>query len=960
MKKLFWAALLPIAFTACTNDELAVMEAPETEGNMITLDENFALGFTKDAGFETRAQLQGADGKLKFHWLPELDGGTTPIVDEIGLAWVGPTAGTEVYTNYLFKHFAWPANGATPSIDECTNEWHNLVFLNEADYVANGSSDKSTYVTSGSWIINATSKLVEFTTADAGITANTQGAYFNTENLTIFGGDYIAYSPYDEDLVDVGNLIAKSKTSFTGVVPYDGEGTWTAGLQGIANDAFYVGVVPNLRGGTMANGFKLTAVSGYLKLRLNAHAGTTWSKIKNVAIYSKDGIVYEQAIDASKVAAAQAGNMASCLIDGTQKTKSLINAELNANLTITAPADKPKYMYINIPVLPQTITNASVVLIAEDGVNVRIPVAGNIEVQSNKEVLVDVPLVADKPMTSDQFYVVDMPTFRVAMVKAGTAPGGKVTVELLDDIIYDHMYTDGGSGKIIVNRDMDIIGGTITVPANEKLTLALVNPAPDKEITLTMEKDFIINGADKCTDCNAEVKIYSQTGKATFNFGGNVIVPKSAKLLIHSNAWSTTNVNIADDKTLTNDGLVDIYANSNLTVDNFVNNNEVTMRKKDINTKNTVTVGTLTNADEATWSVDAYTTLTIEEALNNDGTLDIASSKTGSNATDGTVQINSGATSTNNGTISNQGVYNNEGTTALNDGSQFIDYVGSQYGVNMPTLTEKAEYICLVNTSDKTNGDRLGYALDSKMKTTTVKFISNATHTYQLSEYSSYDKLAKVNYIIDVDGANFDFNNNTVNQIDLGGNITVEDVATLTFRNSAQGTIKVGKDLDVEDATLVRFIKGVTAFGGDVNVAAGEIYNAGGGSAAIVNVGGNVDLTNAIMTVKALDGAVSATQHTTDSWTVTGNVSLNGTSTMKVNTNAAAEITGNLTIGKGTSALFDYSSYTNVTGTITNDGTFTRVLSSGSDTANPAEVWCGLWVKNAGSTVVNAGPKVNK
>lgn len=934
MKKLFWAALLPIAFTACTNDELAVMEAPETEGNMITLDENFALGFTKDAGFETRAQLQGADGKLKFHWLPEL-AGTTPIVDEIGLAWVGPTAGTEVYTNYLFKHFAWPANGATPSIDECTNTWDNLVFLNEADYVANGSSVKSTFVKSGSWGTNG-EKLVTFTTDNTAIAANTQGAYFNTENLTIFGGDYIAYSPYDEDLVDVGNLIAKSKTSFTDVVPYAGASAWTEGLQGIANDAFYVGVVPNLRGGTMANGFKLTAVSGYLKLKLNADAGTTWSNIKNVAIYSKDGIVYEQAIDASKVAAAQAGNMASCLIDGTQKTKSLINAGLKANLTITAPSDAKKAMYINIPVLPQTIKNASVVLIADDGANIRIPVATEIKVESNKEVLVEVPLETGKSMNSDQFYVVDMPTFRVAMVKAGTTTGGKVTVELLDDIIYDHKYTDGESGKIIVNRDMDIIGGTITVPANEKLTLALVNPT-GKEIALNMEKDFIINGADKCTDCNAVVTIYSQTGKATFNFGGNVIVPKSAKLLIHSNAWSTTNVNIANDKTLTNDGLVDIYANSNLTVGNFVNNNEVTMRRKDTNTKNTVTVGTLTNADEATWSVDAYTTLTIEEALNNDGTLDIASSKTSSNATDGTVQINLGATSTNNGTISNQGVYNNEGVTALNDGSQFIDYVGSQYGVNMPKLTEYAEYICLVNTSDKTNGDRLGYALDSKMKTTTVRFVQDGTlnHWYQLANYAKYEKLKTVKFDVDVA---------STTEVIIGNNTDQE--------------IIFGSALTVNHAKAVKFNGGLIKIDGNVVANEGTLYNNGTASAK-VNVAGGLTLNNASsLEIKALNGATAATQWTTPSWTIVEDVVLNGTSTLSVDENAAADIDGNLTIAADASATFAYSSYSDIAKTITNNGTFTRVLSSGSDTANPAEVWCGKWVKNAGSTVVNAGPKV--
>lgn len=924
------------------------MEAPEAEGNMVTLGKNFAIGLTKEApAAETRGQLVGVGNSIQFHWLPELDDTNTPLAaDQIGLAWVGPVANDKVYTNYLFEHFAWP-NG-DPSVDPCDGTWENLVFMNEADF--NAMEKGGTKEPTSDWVktwSKADDKKVAFTTNGnvASSEVNTQAGYFKTENLTIFGGDYIVYAPYDETLVDVGNLKAKSKTSFTDVNIYTAA-NWTEGLQGIADDVFSVGKIKGLKGGDMVSGFNLTPISGYIKVKLNVN-GTKIENIKNIAIFSEDGIVYEQNIDASKV---MAEDYADCLMDDEEiKKTQLINAEVAGENGFTLDGTAETNYYINLPALPQTIKNPSIVLIDKNGANIRLEGYVNnsstkmtdLVVESNKECIVEVYLNGNTGLTSDQFYVVDMPTFQLAMTKAGIdgedGKAGKTTVTLLTDIVYDGDYTN--NRLIVVNRDMDIVGGTITVPADETLRLELHNGA-----TLYMEEDFIINGKSLCTDCTAEVTIYSRKEPATLNFGGNVTVPEAATLKVTSykyseTASSYTKVNIPDGK-LENSGTVEIYGNSTMEVKEFVNNNVVKMTAAENAADNNVTVETLTNATEATWLVDAYTVLTVN-TLTNDGDLTIKATGAATEGEDGTVNVETVAD--NNGDIYNFGVYNSNGTTNLNAGSTFTDYVGSQYGNKMPILAKGengAKYICEVNTSAKTEGDRLGYALGSKMVTTDVRFVEgeeDLPHVYQLNDYDEL-RLDEVNFEIDVKGKDFVFKN-----------------------NKDDGQIVLGGDLTVTSAKSVLFNGNDTKVGGDMTVNWNAEISNNGKTSAVVTVGGDLTLNKkSALTVNALANAAAATELTKESWTVVGNVAVDGESSLEVVEKAAAEIGGDLTVVNGT-AKFGYSSYTDVAGSVNigADGTFNRVLSSETGgNANPAQVWCAKYT-NLGTEVNGAAQVVS-
>lgn len=66
---------------------------------------------------------------------------------------------------------------------------------------------------------------------------------------------------------------------------------------------------------------------------------------------------------------------------------------------------------------------------------------------------------------------------------------------------------------------------------------------------------------------------------------------------------------------------------------------------------------------------------------------------------------------------------------------------------------------------------------------------------------------------------------------------------------------------------------------------------------------------------------------------------------------------GTLTIIKDNIAFFGYSSYTDVEDVIAIDGTFTRELSSGTATANPAKVWCEPFTKGSNAKITNGLPE---
>lgn len=917
MKKLFWAALMPLAITACT-DDLSVVETSDLQGNVIKLENSFALGVTKESNDYSRAQY--VDG-LNLHWNPALVGSDVNF-DKVGLSWTGQMADGKVYTNYEFEHFAWSVKDKTPDVDECTKKWDHLVFMNMDDYNAFGNASTTDYVTSWSKDANNVVK-----GAQAGsLTANTQSGYFKTSSLTIFGGNYVIYSPYNPDFKDAGYLMAQTNTEFNRnkAVVATTEATRNEVLAEAANEMFYAGTA-NVAGGKTANGFSMEAVSGLIQLRIQKHEDANaddFKWINKVVITSEDGIVVKQAIDATKVAAADANNnMASCLIAGTEETYPTLKVNLTNSLAVNNSVET-----IMIPALPQTIKNAKVILMQANG-GTAIYECGDIEVKSNKAVQVNVTLVKENPIQFEQYYVADMETFALAMGKAGYEAGNSnkknASIVLLNDIEYDQTKTNGGTGIVEVVNNIEITGGNIIVPAGQYLELNVHNiPGKTFDGKLSIAGDFIIE--DECCGVSApSVLVYCEDEeKNSVTFNGEVI--NNAEFTI-GKTGQKANVQFVGD--VTNNATLEIAEGTVACFAKLVNNESVNMVSSEAQT---VCVENLENEGEFT--VGEYTKLTIEETLVNNGTLEIKS--IGTEGNDGTVEIAEDAVVTNNATIANKGVYNNKGITTGTAGSEFIDYVGSQsISYNKIVINEGAEYICEVNTSVTTEGDRLAYALNDNVPTTTVRFIEDSKeHSYQLGNYASYAKLATVKYIVNVD-----------------------DTRDVTFLNN-QESLTLGTKLTVESANSVKFYKNTISVNGDVIVNAGTIFNNGTQSTKVV-VNGNLILNNnSKLNALALGTSTVATQTTTPSWTVAKDVVLNANASLEVAKGAAVDFNGNLSVAKYANATFKYSSYSDILNKITVNGTFIRELSSGTDTANPALVWCGSYDTKNG-TVVNGGPQ---
>ena len=950
MKKSLLAALAAtVAFTACTNEELIQQIAvPGVEGDMVTLSENFAIGATRGEDATTRAQYEN-NGAIT--WTPQLVE-SEPVINKVGFAWKGQAVDGKVYTNYMFEHFAFESSIATPVVDKCVG-WKNLVFLSEEDFntYGNGNSDDNDYVKS--WTKDGNGNLTTFTTAN-GKTAVPSKAFFKTENLTIFGGDYVAYMPYDPSFINAGYLYAKAPSVFESM-NVGGKNETAKILEHLADYHFYAAHVNGIQGGTTANGFNLKAVTGNVILKFVNTVkddNTRWQNITKVAIYSADKIVVEQALDIT------AANFSLLPAEKAEvKKSSSLMANLSESYNFTGNANGDATYYVAMAALPQTITNATVVLFAMDGSSCSFN-CGNINVKSNEGTTVTVNMTDANKLQTEMYYVVDMETFQSAMTSAahaGTGVNKKATLQLINDIVFDKAYTTSKDGKVWINRDMDIKGGNITVPAGQFLQLGLMRD----EVNVTIDGEITIEDACCGVDA-AEVSVigYDNTPstdkESTIEFKQAVSIEEGAKLTIGNDA-AYVNAKFVGD--VTNGNVLNVLGDATVEFGKLANNKTLVLENASASSNNNhVIAAELTNAANATVTVNKMTTLTATTLVNN-GELSIANSGTGKDGNDGTVNIQSALT--NNGLIENYGVYNSNGTTTLKNKSTFVDYVGSQYGNKMPTCETGYKYICEVNTSDKTDGDRLAYALNAKMPTTTVRFVSDKEHTYELTEYAAYDKLAEVDYVIVVEDADFNFNNNGEESIRLGGDITVEDCGMLTFNNTAKSSIVVSNDLTVNKAARVRFIKGATSIEGNLNVTAGEVLNAGGATyGATVNVDGNVTFKESLLIVKAL-GTTAANEATTKSWTIGGNLVLDTDATMTVAEKAALSCLGNLTIAKNASATFAYSSYSEFAGTIVNNGTFNRVLSSSHSNANPALVWCSGYTNN-GTQVNGAAQVANK
>lgn len=333
-----------------------------------------------------------------------------------------------------------------------------------------------------------------------------------------------------------------------------------------------------------------------------------------------------------------------------------------------------------------------------------------------------------------------------------------------------------------------------------------------------------------------------------------------------------------------------------------------------------MTIGDLNNGEGAYILVGKRTFLDIEGTATNTGRIKVETAAlTTNNKEDGQMYITTSGSVSNEGLIENYGVINNEGALKNTDAeADIIDYVGCQFGGNK-VVALPGEYICEVEDTDvKDGGDRVGYAMGENMPTTTIRFVGNSEtdgesgkYVYNLAGYKANNELP-YNFVIAAESL-----------VELVG-YTTDSKGVKTYASvkiNGKLTVNEGSELAVSQIKL--------------NVA----------DAVTVDGTMNANPIKADATTTDTDNVFAAEK----------DVTVNGT--FNVVKFAKTDLNDNMFINKDATANFEYATYTDVANVLNIDGTFNRVVSSGTSTANPAQVYCGSYVKGSNAVIANGLPQ---
>lgn len=492
-KKLLLALALPMAFAACSNEELIENGTAPSNNNLVELGDNFVLSVQGAAG--TTRGVWEVDGNLKWSWIPEiLAGGTgansmlgalNVATDEIGLCWTGElpdgtgSINSNVYTNYQFLHDGWLAEGEDAvEFDNCTQALKNGALY--SDIKVGLLNDEST-------LSEIKTQLKDASNYVNGQPLNLNTGIFKTSNKAIFGGSYIAYYPYNENFVDAGSLPVVSK------VVFDNVEAGNVSAAHVAKNSVLVGYAKNLIGGSQASKFSMDPLSGIISLQIKG----TSKEIKKIALWSEDGFVTSVNLDASKIKNNGAAAGEALYVSGSKQTNATIVADLKDNVTLSDAVAKKFYF----PVLPTTVNNLKVVLYASDN-SVAVIEAGNYTIGAAEGVKVAVNAKATDFVDNAKI-AVDNDSFKAAIAKAGTAKD-PIKVTVIGDITL--------TADATIPAYVTVEGDKIIVPEGKTLTLA------DNS---TIKSDVVVEGKGCCSAASVKGGILAVEGAT---IGGNVTV----------------------------------------------------------------------------------------------------------------------------------------------------------------------------------------------------------------------------------------------------------------------------------------------------------------------------------------------------------------------------------------------------------------------------------------------------
>lgn len=989
--KLLLATLaLPALFAACVDDDLttSVVNKPNVNGELVELGEDFAIGLTRGDATDTRSNWHyEGNGTVLYSWLPTFDfnddGSSAAInIENIGFAWRGETGDAKVRTNYKFTLDGFLKKGQTkPETIICNGQ---ILVKNGYVFKKNASTgDVDFSVSSGKATVdlygfdNATKTMSK---SKYGLESTSTGKYtltgaqattlpdalddtkltdedpyvrngiFTTENSTVFKGEYIVYFPYNPEFAEINYLPASTPTIYTQ------DDALTNRVAHLAGKTFGYGKATIEKGGSMAESFTTVNLSSILDLKVKAESTKHISKIILVDEgENANGFVKTVGLDASKIGISTGTGL---YVAGTEVYEPTIVLNLVSGQNAYAEVGTTAKEF-TVAALPTTVKKLVAYLMDDNGLCLRKELATDKSLNPGKASLYEVEIKdTDK---FDQALAVDTKTLMELIADYGNASTGKdATINVLGNITLDpEAVVNLGAGKngalntlfsfnstksIYVAKNIVVNGtGTITVPADLFLTFKVVD---DKK--LTFKNPIVLESAGCCGTNPATVVLMTKLdSKGTFVFdgaiqnfgklylanntltGGTYAENKNATSVIFNNTllngedeyenageiycWGQSNSVITMNGDVTNKGIIEI-ASKNKELQDGVEHQSTEIKAVQVTAKNVNNEGAI--------NVDKYTYLSVNGTMSNAGSVIVATSSTGKNSEDGELYISTSGSVSNNGLVENYGVINNEGSlkNTSKDG-EIVDHVGCQFGGNK-AVALPGEYICDVeDTNVNKDGDRVGYAMGENMPTTTIRFIGNGKtdgeasqqYVYNLAGYKSGNVLP-YNFIVAAES-----------NVVLKG-YTKDGAVSVTI----DGTMNVNKGSKVELSQIKLTV--------------------------------NEDVTvNGAMTVNTTNANAQTTE-TVDAFVAKKDVNVNGgesnLASFEVAQYAKTNMDGNFTIAnKYAFATFNYATYSDIANVLNINGKFTRVVSTGAQTANPAQVWCGSYTKGADAVIPNGLPQ---
>lgn len=759
--KLLFVAAISASLVGCQDDTFVSSNSMTNGGMNGKLVEAGLLGIGRDANADTRAY--SVDGR--FIWMPTglgADGKITadPITgasrsnQRIGFCWTGintehpeyssaSSLTQKVYSNYEFEHVGWldieAKNG--PVTEECPP----YKLTNGAYMIGEtGNGDVATWAANPYTSSNGTG--TKYQTSDNG--KNALGSYsggdlnlgsglFKTNNADVFEGEYLVYFPYTDKFTK-GQILATQPDHFDVDVTKNR-------FETLSRYAFAVGHVKHYAGGQSLSQINAKTLSSFAGVKLyNSNTTFTTTKIKKVILYADESkFLFEQDLDASKCVDAivndkafganlyydgKVDNPTELIQDDTNAIYATLSSGSTKFATITTAVNSTEATALRVyfPVLPQTIQNLKVILVADNDQTYEYS-AGAKEFKSSADCSVSIDL--KNATFTNKYMVVDEETLfsALANIKDNGSATSINTIQLLKDVkiedVASHTPYVGTLNSLFFDKNINIMtncGAGLFLAAGQNMNIKSLNA----DAKLTFNVNFTIEGAGCCGSKVARLAIGGTQANACKVDFNNKIVNNGALALANVFDQSTMiNINelenaydewaidgskmtdaaalfflgnkssVINISTLTNKGTIVAKPSSvevtdnNTTFTDKVSTSGYTVTGRPIN----VTIGTLTNEVSlckhqgltagGTIEIEKNTLINVTTKLENKS--DAALIKiigTSASATDGRLDVK--GTSINAGTIDNTGVVNFTASSLDNNGL-FIDQTSGQVGGKM-------------------------------------------------------------------------------------------------------------------------------------------------------------------------------------------------------------------------------------------------------------------------------------